>query len=331
MEIEDSRASFGCMVRGVAFEDQQAGFEAMVRPLVDGGVLAPIADREADAQLWMDCDLCSFVENRWHHRLAPTAVTLDDRARWLRRALADDERLWDPRRSQFTAAFWLIDHGVRAGTLALSKAMSFHPFLPVSSLYVFPDHRGTGVAYRALRAMDRAVVSAGLSGIRVGTYWTWQTAVRRYLLRYGMWAWGFKRSIDFVWAALPPHRIAIDDRSARFAVEHGGRCIELLTAARDGDLLIWHEAREMASDELSDVVQFHARSTLAVALAVHGWPLLRAGDDIHDAAGYDGGGPRVLAYKIGMFEALDRRNGFDVRTPRIPGLPYDAIARKLEA
>jgi hypothetical protein len=38
----------------------------------------------------------------------------------------------------------------------------------------------------------------------------------------------------------------------------------------------------------------------------------------------------VLAYKIGVFEALDRRNGFDVRTPRIPGLPYDAIARDLE-
>jgi GNAT superfamily N-acetyltransferase len=318
------------MVRGVAFEDEQAGFEAMVRPLIHAGVLAPIADHEADAQLWMDCDLCSFVENRWHHALAPTAVTADDRAQWLRRALADDERLWDPRRSQFTAPFWLIDRGARAGTLALSKALSFHSLLPVSSLYVFPDHRGTGVAYRALRAVDGAAVSAGLSGIRVGTYWTWQTAVRRYLLRYRMWAWSFKRSIDFVWADLPAHQIAIDDRTARLAIEHGGRRIELLTAARHGDVLLWNEAPEMASDELSRVVQFHARSTLAVALAVHGWPLLRADDNIHDAAGYDAGGPRVLAYKIGVFEALDRRNGFDVRTPRIPALPYEAIARKLE-
>jgi len=319
------------MVRGAAFEDQQVVFEAMVRPLVESGVLAPIADREADAQLWMDCDLCSFVENRWHHRLDPTAVTADDRAAWLRRALGRDERLWDPRRSQFTAAFWLIDRGVRAGTLALSRALACQAFLPVSSLYVFPGHRGTGLAYRALRAVDGAAISAGLSGIRLGTYWTWQTAVRRYLLRYGMWAWSFKRSIDFVWADLPAHRIAIDDRTARLAIELGGRRIELLTAARDGDVLIWNEAPEMASDELSRVVQFHARSTLAVALAVHGWPLLRAGDNIHDAAGYDAGGPRVLAYKIGVFEALDRRSGFDVRTPRIPALPYDAIARKLEA
>src|SRR4051812_33696802 len=119
------------MVRGVAIEDEQAGFEAMVRPLVDAGVLAPIAAREAGAQLWMDCDLCSFVENRWPHRLAPAAVTADDRALWLGRALAEDERLWDPRRSQFTAAFWLIDRGVRAGTLALSRVSSCHSFLSV--------------------------------------------------------------------------------------------------------------------------------------------------------------------------------------------------------
>ena len=39
-----------------------------------------------------------------------------------------------------------------------------------------------------------------------------------------------------------------------------------------------------------------------------------------DAVGYDAGGPHVLAYKIGVFEALDRRSGFDVRTahPRSP-------------
>jgi hypothetical protein len=38
----------------------------------------------------------------------------------------------------------------------------------------------------------------------------------------------------------------------------------------------------------------------------------------------------VLAYKIAIFDFLDRQSGFDVRAPRIPGLPYEAIARKLE-
>jgi hypothetical protein len=29
-----------------------------------------------------------------------------------------------------------------------------------------------------------------------------------------------------------------------------------------------------------------------------------------------------LAYKIELFEAEDRKSGYDVRTPRIPGLAY---------
>jgi len=85
----------------------------------------------------------------------------------------------------------------------------------------------------------------------------------------------------------------------------------------------------MASGELAGHVLFHARSTFAVALAVHGWPLLRAGDDIDEVAGYDIGGPDVLACRIAVFDHLDRRSGFDVRAPRIPGLPYETIAREL--
>ncbi|HEX7838348.1 MAG TPA: hypothetical protein VF469_12825 [Kofleriaceae bacterium] len=317
------------MTRRDPFEDGRVRIEAMVHPLIEGGVLAPLADRDDDAQLWIDCDLCSFVENRRHHRLEPEALTADQRAAWARLALAADERLRDPRRSDFTAAFWLLDRGVRAGTIALSKATYGRQFLPVFSLYVFPAHRSTGLAYRALRAVDQASVSAGFAGIRVATYWTWQAAVRRYLFRYGMWAWSFKRSIDFVWADLPPHTITVDHPTARFAIERDARTLELITAARDGELLIWNESPAMASSELDRMVQSHARSTFAVALAVHGWPLLRSGDDLDDAAVYDLGGPDVLAAKIGIFEALDRRSGFDVRTPRIPGLPYDAIAQKL--
>ena len=36
----------------------------------------------------------------------------------------------------------------------------------------------------------------------------------------------------------------------------------------------------------------------------------------------DTGEPEGLAYKIEIFEALDRRHGFTVRAPRIPGLRY---------
>jgi len=312
-------------------EEGRAKFESMVRPLVERGVLEPIGERDDDAQLWMDCDLCSFVENRFHEQIEPATVTPDLRAAWSRRALATDERVLDPRRPNYLAAFWIVDRGARAGTIALSTATYGHRLLPVFSLYVFPSRRSSGLAYRTLHAVHEASVAAGFAGIRVATHWTWQAAVRRYLFRYRMWAWSFKRSVDFAWVRdLPPHTITIDDHTARFAVDRDAHTVELLAASRDGEVLVWNELPAMASTELDGNLVFHARSTFAVALAVHGWPLLRAGDDLDRAAGSDLGGPDVLARKIAIFEYLDRRSGFDVRVPRIPGLPYEAIARELE-
>jgi len=313
------------------FEDDRAKLAAVVDPLVEAGLLEPVGQDRGDARRWSNCDLCSYVENRFHQQLDPEVLAPDQRVAWFHRALAPGERLLDPRSSDYYAAFWILDRGARAGTLALPTTMLGSPFLPLSSLYVFPARRAGGVAYRTMRAVHQACQTAGFLGIRVGTYWTWQAAVRRYVLRYGMWAWSFKRSLEFVWADhLPPHAITIDDDTARFAVEQGGRTVELIAAARDGDRLVWNELPAMTAPELDPSVGFHARSTLAVALAVHGWPLLRAGDDLAKAAGADIGGPDVLARRIAIFDYLDRRSGFDVRAPRIPGLPYEAIARELE-
>jgi GNAT superfamily N-acetyltransferase len=312
------------------FEEDRARIDALVGSLVDRGVIEPLADRDDDARRWSDCDLCSFVENRFHERLSPDALTAEARAAWSRRAVASDERMGDPRCSEFLAPFWILDDGARAGSIALPRTAPGHLFLQIFSLYLFPPYRAKGVAYRALRALEEAALAAGFEGIRVGTYWAWQTALRRYLLRYRMWAWHFKRSLEMVWMReLPPHAITIGAHAARFAVEHGGQTVTLLEAASDGDRLVWSELPAMWTREIGDIVSFHARATFAVALAIHGWPLLRAGDDLDAIAGSDVGGPDVLARKIAVFEYFDRENGFDVRTPRIPGLPYDAIAREL--
>jgi hypothetical protein len=121
---------------------------------------------------------------------------------------------------------------------AVSNTMLGHQFVPVFSLYVFPARRASGFAYRTLRAVHRASIAAGFTGVRLATHWTWQAAVRRYVFRYGMWAWSFKRSLDFVWASdLPSYDVDVDDHGARFAVDHDGRSLELLTASRDGDRL----------------------------------------------------------------------------------------------
>jgi hypothetical protein len=64
-------------------------------------------------------------------------------------------------------------------------------------------------------------------------------------------------------------------------------------------------------------------------LAVRGWPLIRSEEAWAQRHNWsDSGEPEGLAYKIEIFEAIDRRHGFTVRTPRIPGSRYrdlDAI------
>jgi hypothetical protein len=73
----------------------------------------------------------------------------------------------------------------------------------------------------------------------------------------------------------------------------------------------------------------HAVGTFSVALAARGWPLLRTDASWRNRHAHaDGGYPEGLAGKIEIFEAYDRKCGFEVRTPRIPGIPYrdyDAI------
>ena len=61
----------------------------------------------------------------------------------------------------------------------------------------------------------------------------------------------------------------------------------------------------------------------STALAVGGWPLIRSEEAWARRHRWsDTGEPEGLAYKIEIFEALDRRHGFTVRAPRIPGLRY---------
>lgn len=66
--------------------------------------------------------------------------------------------------------------------------------------------------------------------------------------------------------------------------------------------------------------------TIALALAVRGWPLIRSDELWAKRWNWsDCGQPEGLAAKIEVFEAVDRRDGFEVRTPRIARIPYRAL------
>src|SRR5687768_10678603 len=102
--------------------DHERRPDAVIAQLVDGGVLKPVTDRDDDAGLWMDCDLCSFVQNRCHVIVSPQTLTDGERERWRTLAMSEAERLRDPRRDRdYLAPFWLLDEGRPAGTVALER------------------------------------------------------------------------------------------------------------------------------------------------------------------------------------------------------------------
>ncbi|MGH7554123.1 MAG: hypothetical protein ACREMQ_13970 [Longimicrobiales bacterium] len=65
-----------------------------------------------------------------------------------------------------------------------------------------------------------------------------------------------------------------------------------------------------------------ARTTLALAITLARWPLIRSEHHWHQARTSDLLHPEALADRIQFWEALAGKYGWRVVTPRIPGLDY---------
>jgi len=215
--------------------------------------------------------------------------------------------------------FWLLADGRRAGTLAIGTMISGFDLISLSSLYVEPALRGRGLARQALEAVFRAAVASGAGGMRLDASWTWQPSVRFYA-RIGMWVWMWKHNLVFTWQqGLPPYRVEIGESEARFLIRRDEEWCTAITARHLGDRLGWEQEALDPPDEA-----YHcAPGTFALHLALAGWPLIRSEETWERRHHWcDAGQPEGLAYKIEIFEAVDRQRGFDVRTPRIPGIQY---------
>lgn len=297
--------------------DSDPDIEAEQAELVASGVLRPVVLGSVEEQQWLDCDLASLAENRLGDATEPRALDDNRRAEWLARALR--EKPWPPGAREYEHCYWLLDRGEHAGTIALGKSSLGGSFVRVTSLYVFASHRGRGIARMALERLRDGLGPYGL-GVGLDTSWTWQRTVRFYM-NLGMWVRSWKRDLAFQWdAATPSPRIEVgQDRATLSICRDRGGDILLVAAERDGDRLRIEELHG-----LGDLEHLHldALSTLGLALALGGWPLVRSREAWDECRVSDFGPPESLAYKITIWEAWHHKHGWQVQTPRILGLAY---------
>jgi ribosomal protein S18 acetylase RimI-like enzyme len=301
------------------YEKRELIIEGCCQQLIDQKVVEPLSTDEDESRDWNLCELASLIEGHFHVQLDVSGLSEMERLAYERRVSFDGNPLASPHRG-YRRTFWLLDEGRRVGTIAIATIFSGFDQIWISSLYVDPAVRRRNIGRRALEEVFRASVESGGGGIRLDTSWTWQPAVRFYA-RIGMWVWMWKHCLVFTWQPeLPPYRVEIGETEARFLIEQDGQWRTMVTARHLGDRLGWEpEDFKDQPIEMSHCIP----GTFALHLALAGWPLIRSEEAWEKRYHWsDAGEPEGLAYKIEVFEAVDRDRGFDVRTPRIPGLQY---------
>jgi GNAT superfamily N-acetyltransferase len=301
------------------YQAREAAIEGCCRQLVAERVVEPLSTEEGEARDWNARELASLVEGHFHVQLDVTGLSDFERLAYERRASFDGGPLRSPH-GGYSRPFWLLDDGRRVGTIAIATMVYGLDLISISSLYIDPAERKRNLARRALEAVYRAALANGAGGIRLDASWTWQPSVRFYA-RIGMWVWMWKHNLVFTWQPeLPPYRVEIGETEARFLIQQDDRWHIAVTARNLGDRLGW----EPDGIEHEPIGMLHCiPGTFALHLARAGWPLIRSEETWeHRYHWSDAGEPEGLAYKIEIFEAVDRERGFDVRTPRIPGIQY---------
>ena len=301
------------------YDKQRTDIEACCRQLVAEGIVEPLSTDEEETASWMLRELSSLIEGHLLFQLDIASLSEEARLVFERLVSYDGGPLRSPR-GAYSRPFWLLAEGRRVGTISLGTMYSGMKLISISSLYVDPAERRRNLARHALEAVYRASLANDGGGIRLDTHWTWQPSVRFYA-RIGMWIWMWKHDLVFTWQPeLPPYRVEIDGSEARFLIHQEDQWRAMVTARNLGDRLGWEpHGLENLPIDLSHTIP----GTFALHLALAGWPLIRTEEDWeHRHHWCDAGDPEGLAYKIEIFEAVHRQQGFEVRAPRLPGLRY---------
>lgn len=306
------------------WDQDQARIRAICARLTGDGVVEPLADRPDDNRAWNGWELASLIEGNFGQQIDVGTLNDEQRAQWESRASWDHRPLRRPH-GEYNLSHWLLEDGLRVGTISFATMFKGFSLFSVSSLFVAPAFRGRGIARRALEAAYRTALAAGASGLVLSTSWTWQSSVRFYL-HVGMWVRMWKRALQLMWSPdLPAYQVETGPSLARFLVETASGFEPWLEAEPKGERLDWRELpayRALAEDKHRPEAWYDAVGTFALHLALAGWPLIRSDELWREGRYADAGPPEALAHKIEVFEAIARRDGFVVPTPRIPNVAY---------
>jgi GNAT superfamily N-acetyltransferase len=290
-------------------------------------LFAAVDPADPDARrLWRACELCTYLEHRFSGVPDPRGLSDPEIAAWERLGLSDGERAGDPRALGDYRPYWVTLDGRLLGTVAVAvrdRGWGL-PALWVASLYVFREHRHQGYATLIMAVLEGAARHLGFGALRLETYWPWQGPVRLYL-RLGFWVANWKHNLSLVrHFDDPPYQVLTDGERMGFMLGKAADAEALIMAGRHGDRLLWEEhSPAPARPDGGRETWAMPAPTLALWLAVAGWPLIRGPAEWeHRYHWYDTGMPEGLAYKITVFEAYARYHGYRVDTPRIPGLVY---------
>lgn len=306
-----------CYAAAAMFESLDSVYDELLR----SAVIAPVGLDDAEQQMFVDFELASLAEHRLGDGTDPRQIDSARRADWLARAVHEDSIFMFPKKHRYQTCFWLLDAGQRAGTIAFAPPMGGSS-AKVYSFYLLPSARGAGLGGRILTTVMHVLAKHDFS-LRLATDWTWHRTIRFYR-KLGFWVYMWKRELDLIWTSEWPAPIVhVGDDEASLSVSVGDSEVTLVRAHRHRDRL---EMEEVPAADLRDkeigAAYLHATSTLALELAMKGWPLVRSPAKWEETHYADGGPPEALAYRITIWEARERARGWFIDTPRIPGLEY---------
>ncbi|HEX5661361.1 MAG TPA: GNAT family N-acetyltransferase [Polyangiales bacterium] len=292
---------------------EEATLEDLCKRLQEHQGLRSIDQESAkERQRSQDYDLASLVETRYGPRIDPEYIDATSRAYWIERAHV---QLGGSLAEPWASSFWLRHGEQPVGTIVCWDYGWNAGRIDLGSLYVRPAHRQLGHATRALLAVKTAAFELGLREVQLETSWCVPDAARLYL-RLGMWVSGWRRDLSLSFLSdMPSWSVDIGDDDATFRVAG----VRVLEAARRGERLAWTELPVLQDERVRGL----APGTFALALALEGWPLLRSDQlwrEQLERGSSDAGGPEGLAFKLRDLEAGAHENGWQVTSPRIPGV-----------